>query len=185
MTDLAIGSYVENRKQPDWGVGKVVGVSSRFVSVFFEAAAGNPKKLVASVLRPLDIEHHPRLDLLTAEPTAEDGARTRPSFQEAFQTDVRYFTDVLPGGFENTRFLENERAYKLAAHERFRELLSRDTFTELLEAGAWPDIMERMRKVASASKNLLSPFEQAALSDGLRADGPHQERAARALFALL
>ena len=82
----------------------------------------------------------------------------------------RKFLRFFPGGFRDDTYLDWERTYKAAAHERWMELLDRRTFGALLEAGDAGEIARRAVAIESRT-NLLFSFEKMALRDAVRAPG--------------
>ena len=79
----------------------------------------------------------------------------------------RKFLRFFPGGFRDETYLEWERGYKIAAHERWLEALGPDEFTRLLAAGKFGEIAARAVRIESRT-NLLFSFEKMALRDAVR-----------------
>ena len=79
----------------------------------------------------------------------------------------RKFLRFFPGGFRDETYLEWERGYKWAAHERWREALAADEFDRLLAARQFHEIAARAVRV-EARTNLLFSFEKMALRDAVR-----------------
>ena len=77
------------------------------------------------------------------------------------------FLGVFPGGFRDGTYLDWERNYKIAAHERWTELLPAREFRRLLQAGAFDEIARRAVTIESRT-NLLFSFEKMALRDAVR-----------------
>ena len=95
----------------------------------------------------------------------------------------RKFLRFFPGGFRDETYVDWERGYKEAAHERWTELLEPRSFRALLKAGDFAEIARRAVTVESRT-NLLFSFEKMALRDAVRP--PAGARAfARGLYDVL
>jgi hypothetical protein len=77
------------------------------------------------------------------------------------------FLRHFPRGFTDTKYIDWERGYKAAAHERWNERLERSRFKALLDAGEYAEIAEWAVRVESRT-NLLFSFEKIALRDAIR-----------------
>jgi hypothetical protein len=83
----------------------------------------------------------------------------------------RRFLRYFPGGFADETYLDWERGYKAAAHDRWQAELNRSTFRALLAADDVMEIVTRAIRTESRT-NLLFSFEKMALRDAVRtADG--------------
>jgi hypothetical protein len=82
----------------------------------------------------------------------------------------RKFLRVFPKGFADETYIEWERGYKWAAHERWRATLGRADFERLLETKRYTEIAARAVSLESRT-NLLFSFEKMALRDAVRGDG--------------
>jgi hypothetical protein len=89
--------------------------------------------------------------------------RTLPPALRCRKKFLRFF----PGGFRDETYLDWERNYKVAAHERWTELLPTREFRRLLQAGAFDEIARRAVTIESRT-NLLFSFEKMALRDAVR-----------------
>lgn len=94
-----------------------------------------------------------------ATSSVSDGpARCRRKF-------LRYF----PRGFRDPKYLDWERDYKWATHERWEEALGRAEFERLLEAGHYEEVAARAVRVEQRSRHsMLFSFEKMALRDAVR-----------------
>jgi hypothetical protein len=79
----------------------------------------------------------------------------------------RKFLRFFPGGFADETYVDWERGYKWAAHERWREALERSAFRALLEREAYDEIAAAAVRIESRT-NLLFSFEKMALRDAIR-----------------
>lgn len=77
------------------------------------------------------------------------------------------FLHYFPGGFQDDTYVEWERGYKLAAHERWNVLLGRGELRALLRAGEFREVAARAVTLESRT-NLLFSFEKMALRDAVR-----------------
>jgi hypothetical protein len=92
------------------------------------------------------------------------GARTGP---EACR---RKFLRFFPKGFQDPKYVDWERAYKWAAHERWEAELNQREFRGLIKRNAYEEIGRRAVAI-EARTNLLFSFEKMALRDAIRAQG--------------
>ncbi|HEU4700471.1 MAG TPA: hypothetical protein VFS40_14900 [Gemmatimonadales bacterium] len=90
------------------------------------------------------------------EARARRAARCRRKF-------LRYF----PAGFRDETYLDWERGYKWAAHERWEASLGQAEHLALLRAGAYAEVAQRAVTIESRT-NLLFSFEKMALRDAVR-----------------
>lgn len=79
----------------------------------------------------------------------------------------RKFLRFFPGGFRDETYLDWERDYKWAAHERWTEALGEEDFRQLVEQEQFSEIALRAVRVESRT-NLLFSFEKMALRDAVR-----------------
>jgi hypothetical protein len=81
----------------------------------------------------------------------------------------RKFLRYYPGGFRDSDYLDLERGYKWAAHERWIASLGKDQFEKLKDARDFAGIAQRAVAI-EARTNLLFSFEKMALRDALKSD---------------
>src|SRR5271154_1255480 len=78
----------------------------------------------------------------------------------------RKFQRVFPRAFEDPKYLEWERNYKVRAHQQWRNDLSQPAFLSLLRERRYSDIAARAVRIESRT-HLLFSFEKMALRDAL------------------
>jgi hypothetical protein len=86
-----------------------------------------------------------------------------PSAQRCRRKFLRFF----PQGFRDETYLDWERDYKVAAHERWTANLDRPAFAALLKRREYSEIAHRAVAIESRT-NLLFSFEKMALRDAVR-----------------
>jgi len=79
----------------------------------------------------------------------------------------RKFLRFFPGGFRDETYVDWERGYKVAAHDRWTELLAPRIYRQLLKSGQYQEIARRAVAIESRT-NLLFSFEKMALRDAVR-----------------
>jgi hypothetical protein len=79
----------------------------------------------------------------------------------------RKFLRAFPGGFADQTYLDWERGYKVAAHERWESELGRGPLEALIADGRYVAIAKRAVSIESRT-NLLFSFEKMALRDAVR-----------------
>ena len=93
----------------------------------------------------------------------EAGANLSPEAKRCRRKFLRFF----PGGFRDDTYLDWERNYKVAAHQRWQDGLSRMELRGLLRAGRHVEAAARAVGVESRT-HLLFSFEKMALRDAVR-----------------
>jgi hypothetical protein len=81
----------------------------------------------------------------------------------------RKFLRFFPDGFKDETYVDWERGYKWAAHERWAGELGQKEFKRLLKDRAFEEIARRAVTIESRT-NLLFSFEKMALRDAVRLD---------------
>ena len=81
----------------------------------------------------------------------------------------RKFLRFFPKGFHDAKYLDWERNYKWAAHERWNEELDRPVYRALLRDGEFAEIAARAVRLESRT-NLLFSFEKMALRDAVKTE---------------
>ena len=79
----------------------------------------------------------------------------------------RKFLKHFPGGFADETYIDWERDYKWAAHERWQETLEQSAFRTRLAEEAFEEIAGTAVRIESRT-NLLFSFEKMALRDAIR-----------------
>lgn len=80
------------------------------------------------------------------------------------------FLRLCPGGFNDPRYLKDERNCKWVAHEMWCELLNQEEFARLLAEDHYHEICRRVLKVEAKTKFMLSQFEKSALHHAIKGD---------------
>jgi hypothetical protein len=79
----------------------------------------------------------------------------------------RKFLRHFPGGYEDETYIDWERDYKWAAHERWQAQLGRAEFRSLLRKEEFEEIARRAVTIESRT-NLLFSFEKMAMRDAVK-----------------
>lgn len=79
----------------------------------------------------------------------------------------RKFLKFFPGGFRDEKYVDWERAYKWAAHQRWEEQLNAAEMRRLMKAGEHQELARRAVTIESRT-NLLFSFEKMALRDAVK-----------------
>lgn len=163
MKTVTPGTRVVHPSRPDWGVGKVLSVSSNGIEVFFVNAGHkklSPQHVTLTVVEG-EQANHPLLDNLASAASSEGAIFL------ALPEAIQKFLTEYPGGFIGERYFEEERGYKDKAHETCMSLLGESDVTALLKAGNYAEICERARRVESKTP-LLASFEKIQFNDALK-----------------
>jgi hypothetical protein len=79
----------------------------------------------------------------------------------------RKFLHYFPGGYRDPTYIDWERGYKQAAHERWEESLNEPEWRSLLRRGEYVEAASRAVRIESRT-NLLFSFEKMALRDAVK-----------------
>lgn len=174
---LQVGSYVQNEKAPDWGIGKILEMGNEGKRrVLFEYSG-------LKIMQPLNLSpvdapsNHPLLRSISAA-TDLTGIKSFAAMEEDFAKQFRQ------GGFEDPQYLKEERSYKVDAAEIMREQCSRENLEALLKAGDFAEICERATRPV-VKTNLVFLIEKFTLADGLKRGPQQKELFANSFFSLL
>jgi hypothetical protein len=123
------------------------------------------------------IESHPLLDNI-------DLAKAKASSNHTtLKQMVDTFLKIFPQGFNDKKYFENEREYKLKAAKKLNSKLSEEKFKKLLDEKEFAAITKLCRSIAGQT-NLIFPNEMMGLKDAL-ASPANQEMFSKSLFELL
>lgn len=161
---FAVGDRVGHPARPEWGPGEILAVSgeSKF-TVYFALIGPKLLKNVALVRLTGPESSHPLLENRVR--SGKRGAKSR-SIVQIKESFLRQF----PGGFEDTRYVKYERAYKVAASELLKQTLAPEELRLLLGAGDHAEVCRRALAVISRT-NLVFPNEQMDLREGMTGEG--------------
>lgn len=149
--------------KPEWGVGKVLSVSSTGIEVFFVNAGHkklSPQYVTLTVIEGEQAQH-PLLDNLAS------AASSKGAIFRALPEAIQKFLTEFPGGFAGERYFKQERGYKQKAHEICMSLLAYGDIESLLGSGHYAEICDRARRAESAT-NLLASFEKIQFNNALK-----------------
>jgi hypothetical protein len=184
---IEVGTIVLHPKRPAWGPGKALAVGGGGkVTVYFrdleEKKVGDSVKTISTVVVPLDIADEQSDFMLENLPLFDNGKfkgmrKPRLSLDQAIQA----FVDKQPGGFDDPKYIEEERSPKLKAHQMWVDGLADGQGDELLDEGKVAEAKKRLLKI-DAKLDLLSTQEKAGLKRDLKNDDA--EVFLRALFVV-
>ncbi len=157
------GDRVRHPNMKEWGIGQVLQDSAGEKTRVFFAGAGE-KAISSRYVALLPVTgadaKHPLLDNLHLSSNPKLKFRSLPE-------SIQHFTDQYPQGFYGERFGNQERNYKVAAHELAQETLSKSQLTELCETKAYEEVCKRARKLVGAT-NLMFPNDKMGFKDSLQ-----------------
>ncbi|OIN98558.1 MAG: hypothetical protein AUJ49_13155 [Desulfovibrionaceae bacterium CG1_02_65_16] len=173
---FSVGTFVTNSKVAEWGTGKVLAMGEQDRRrVFFEF--GGERLMPGGVLVAVpELVDHPLFSHLDAR-TDLHGARSFLQMEQAFK-------DAYGQGFDDPKYLEQERDYKVAAATQMAELCSKQALSDLLGREDYAGVCDRAKRIVSKA-NLIFPNEKMALNDALKRGASEQRLFATRLFELL
>ncbi len=156
--------FVRHATKTEWGIGVVAGEDTSNLDILFEGVGY--RKLAKAFKGLLDVadaevpaDH--RLRKRDDWPKVErDGKRAEAARElpKRFDSFIREFLDLFPGGLRSPECDDIERTYKVKAVEYAREQLGADVLDGLLATGSYTEIMQRAKR-SLAKVNLAYPNE--------------------------
>ena len=189
-----VGMLVTHPGCSDWGLGKVLEVKGNKVKIHFKDDHEKDFRTISVDLVPLEIatdQSDPTLDNLP--PFSGDHFDVKAK-RVTINDGIQRFNQIFPRGFHDPDYLgtgksgaqdSGERRYKIKAHEHYLEALGQGCGPDLLAKGDIDELILRACSVVSSDLNLLSPFENMALRDGLNADPEAAGKFFDRLFAFI
>ncbi len=174
--ELVKDDRVRMPAKPEWGLGQVIqNPAGGKVFVLFREAGEKTLSLKHATLVSVEGEEATDawLDNLSLDASAQGSRYLGP------RQAIEVFLAKYPGGFQETAYLEEERAPKIAAHELIVKLLDRDVLSGLLEAEEFAKVGSSALRVIGKT-NLVYPSDRLALTRALKVEG-NAERFARGL----
>jgi len=171
-SDIDVDLIVIHPQMPDWGPGRVLAVDGVKVTIYFRDIPGEHPEDAIRVLNTGFVALQPAIDqgdtFLRCLPPFGDGKFEHPLKKRVtLEESIEKFRSFYPLFFEDPKYRDDERDYKVAAHEHFEELLGEGQLEQLLSSGDIGEVTSRALSVESRV-NLLAVFEKAAFRDGLR-----------------
>jgi len=177
--DFKVGDRVRHPGQPIWGLGQILeGLSANRAPVYF---VNGMKRVISFKHIALELVEGPEAEHLLLDNLL---VTDKPDFQYiTFDEALEKFSSRFPEGFDDPRYLEEERAPKLHTHEQFQETLNQEAFHQLIEDENFSDAIDAVLKIVKET-DLIYPNEKATLRKGLKIEGMH-ELFARHLYGLI
>lgn len=174
------GLLVRHPGKPEWGIGKILQLLDKTAKVSF-------RDDLERDYRALRLDH---VALEIAEQQTDPVLDNLPPFlgdrfaveakRVTLEDGMRKFLEHFPGGFADTSYIGDgslgkssvgERAYKVHAHELFKASFGEGRGEQRLRDNKIGELVQDLLHIVVGKTNLLSPFENMALSDGLKASG--------------
>ena len=159
--NLAVGDRVRHPTKTEWGIGQILSVQGSKAGVFFVETGIKNMSLSHVSLTILDPPpNHPLLDRI-------DSKAAGGTAYQSLKQSIDDFMDRYPGGFHGDRYLNEEREYKVEAHELATDILSQAALERQLEKRAFGDVCRCALQTVNKT-NLIFPNEKMALRNGLK-----------------
>lgn len=172
---LSKDQLVKHPTLPQWGVGVVVEDSRNDIVEIFFTELNEIKRLSLSRVQ---------LELVNDENFQHRNLVVK-NRHNGIKGLIDYFLHVLPDGFNDIKYIEQERIHKDQSHELGRKLLSQQIIEDALQRGDFEYISKSVLKLISHGKmNLISTFEVIKFNDALK-NPTHQKNFANGLYDLL
>jgi len=185
------GERVKHASKTAWGLGEVLADSTaERVKVFFEDEGIKEFELKYAnfiVVTGDEAESSYLTGLVRSFNTEKKQSASSKKSKEfkSFPKAIDNFLSIFPNGFQDNSYLEgkqNERSYKIAAHESMEQQLNQDAFSKLIESGEYQEICVRAKNVLKI--NLIFKFENILINNAL-AKIEKQKLFAEGLFNVL
>lgn len=179
------GERVRHPSKSEWGIGQVLEDSpGEYLRVFFVGVGEKLLKLsFVDLIRVQGNEAaHPVLDnpkVFNKNKASKTGAVKYRSLPQS----IEEFEKVFPEGFYGDDYLQNERNYKVDAHNLMMDLLDQKSFDLLLTSHDYHEICNRAMQVVNRT-NLIFQQEKVCLRNGLKS-GQHEQLFGEKLYSLL
>jgi len=169
------GNFVVSRV-PAWGTGKVLEVlEADKVRVFFEYE-GEKVMLSDFLDSTLAPEHHPVLEKI-------DPLRATEGFIPFHKLESS-FLNHYPKGFDDPKYITDERGAKVNASALLHETMSKDILSRLIEQGDHAGVCDLAKKLVGKN-NLIFRNEKMNLFDSLKKGEAEQKLFSNALYEIL
>jgi len=178
------GDRVKHPARPEWGVGQLLEDGDDVnATVFFVGAGEKRLRLQQANLRKVEgpEAEHPALDSLKSPRKGRSTGKVRATKYVELPLMIESFLRRFPGGFQDKDYLNDERNYKVAAHNELSNKMNEPSFAGLLGSADHSEICRLALKLVH-STNLIFRREIISLADGLKRS---PEQFSRSLYALL
>lgn len=173
------GDRVKYPAVPEWGLGEVLEDShGDYVRVFFveKGVTELPLKRVQLTKVTGEAAKHPVLDNLHI-------SKSQKSKYQTLAQSIEVFLGIFPQGFDDPKYLKQERNYKVEAHHLAQSILNEALFADLLTNLNYDEICKSAIQIANKT-NLIFKNEKMALKDGLK-DQKNKKYFSEKLFEML
>jgi len=163
---FAVGDRVAHPARPEWGPGEILAVlgESKF-TIYFALIGEKMLKDVALVRLTGPESSHPLLE--NRVKPAKSGRRAK---SRSIVDLKENFLEEFPAGFEDTKYLKFERAYKVAASDLLKQTLAAEELHPLVTGGYHAEVCRRAIAVIRRT-NLVLLNEVTALAESLEGGG--------------
>ncbi|MCD6533688.1 MAG: hypothetical protein J7L25_06395 [Deltaproteobacteria bacterium] len=172
-------TFIKHKNKPEWGLGKVTQVLSPSKFRAFFLNSGMTTLLYSpNYIEIIDgISSHPLLDNVDHTQT-----KTPPTYK-SMKKMVDIFLKNFPEGFNDEKYISDERQHKLEAGELLTTTLNQEKFQQLLDDKDFAEIAQLSLSIINKT-NLIFPNEKISLKEGLT-DDENRELFCTSLFLLL
>jgi hypothetical protein len=178
--DFQQGDRVKNQSMMEWGKGEILeSLGAEKYKIFFVNVG--EKIIDASIADLISLEGVEREDRLLDNLQVP---KTKEFTKYVSIGDmVSLFRGIFPEGFYDATYIEDEREYKVKAHNLMLDLLDEPKFCGLINGKSYDEICKKALKVMRKT-NLVFKNEQMALNDSLK-ESDNRESFSKNLFSIL
>jgi hypothetical protein len=133
--DFKIGDRVKHKKMTQWGLGQIVKFDGPYCVIFFVSKKDKNgyadfTKDYLDLLEKVEGKEadHPLLNNLRLPDKGKD-----IQYKSISELVLR-FLKIFPKGFNDKTYLEQERDYKIEAHELMMKLLNKKSFEKMIKS---------------------------------------------------
>ncbi|MEA3240593.1 MAG: DUF3553 domain-containing protein [Pseudomonadota bacterium] len=181
MMMIEKGNYITHVNKSEWGLGKVISVfnNNKFQTFFVNAGLKLLDYNLEFIQVESEINSHPVLDDIDMQKATKSSSYKCADTGEM----VKIFLEIFPEGFNDQKYFEHERGYKLRASELLVSSLGQEKFKKFMKEKKYQEISKLALSVINKT-NLIFPNEKMGLKDGLESE-KNKEKFSTSLYQLL
>ena len=147
MSNLSLGDRVFHPNKKDWGLGKVLNVTTDNIDVFF---VGTGTKRLSKSFVQLEIAQGPAAKHRLLDNLLETSQISSADYVTP-EMAIDHFLTIYPNGFAEPDYLKNERDANVRAHQLCIQLLGETEISGLVAEHRYQEVCDRARHTESVT----------------------------------